>query len=378
MKVNQKLLSNALKTVMPGIGDKGHRYILRTIYLQHIENKLILRATNEEVEISTSIEVEEDAPFAICVDPMLTSVVSAFDEGDIELTMEKRLKVAQGSRVHNISYVPPKDFPEKLQIEGYKKADLTKIVEGLRLASIAYSREEARPILQDYLVYPGEGYLATANGESQFVVFDKVVIPGPGELVPIPAKILEGLLNLVKDLDEPECVFGGTKQDENKAVWIGFRDDTTEILMRKDSGELSQPITNFFDKAENEEAQLTLTIDTKSFNRAIQMCLFYYARALSESKPHHVTLIYDGKEVKLKMDITDLADFEEPLEVTEVVGGKYKINLNPKSLNDIVSVIQSDAFNVKFLQSNEPFLIKDTNIPEFRCLQVPMTQKKGK
>ena len=93
LKVSQKLLDRAIKSVAKAVPAKGIQPILNNIYLKTIEEKLLLNATDLDFWIEATIPSQNEDNGAIAISAKkIEEISSKFSDEELNLNMEDERK----------------------------------------------------------------------------------------------------------------------------------------------------------------------------------------------------------------------------------------------------------------------------------------------
>ncbi len=332
--------------------------ILQTIFITVEEDgNAKFCATNLETYVTAFAKVQTEIPGSCCIDSMLTSLISNFDDGDVKFTEGKgKVTVTQKNRRHQIGCMPAEEFPMGRELTGYQKLDVQEFVRAMSVASIAASTDTSRPVLQGCSIDSKGGFVAGADGY-RLAKYDAVF---PGDSVIIPAKAISGfILNELKSVqdEEAEAVFG---------LWSGIRCSRWSIVLNSLEG-MFPDLSSFVSDAANEESALEIDIDKVELRRKLNICGLYLARG---GVPF-VKLTRKEKSLYLSVHAPDVGDVREDFSDYTCVGDDFSIWFNPNYLLAAIGTVNSDRVHMKFVSPAKPFFITDANVPAMLHVLMP-------
>ena len=313
-------------------------------------------ATNLETYVTAFVKVQTEIPGSCCIDSMLTSLISNFDDGDVKFTEGKgRVTVTQKNRKHQIGCMPAEEFPVGRELTGYQKLDVQEFIRAVSVASVAASTDTSRPVLQGCSMDSKKGFVAGADGY-RLAKYDAVF---PGDSVIIPARAISGfILNELKSVqEEVEAVFG---------QWSGICCSKWSVVLNSIEGNFPD-VTPFISDAQNEESALEIDVDKVELRRKLNICGLYLAR----SGVPFVKLTRKGSSLYLSVHAPDVGDVRENFSDYTCVGDDFSIWFNPNYLLAAIGTVNSDMVHMKFVSSAKPFFITDANVPAMLHVLMP-------
>jgi DNA polymerase III sliding clamp (beta) subunit (PCNA family) len=375
IKTNKKQLTKAINFVASAVPAKPDAPIFGTIYLELIKDKLYFRATNGETDrIYLMPVLEGTADEAVCVDPILGSIVNSFDE-DTEIYLEQvgsQVQVKQLKKEHLINSIPGKEYPTgRPSVGTYEPISHQLFFSALKKAAIAVSEVTHDPVQTCYSIGTVDETIMATDG-FQIVVVSDIPLPA-GEALP-PAKLMAGLASITQPDPEQEFSISlGTN--------IGLRTDTWEIRIKGISGEFPNAAGAIVNVG-NLESVLEFEIEKRKLLEVLEVCRIYAGRASSLGFQDHTTLKKTATGLTLAMKVPGVASFEEPVEVKQylVEPDEFTILFNSGRTIEAIREMSSEVLIMKFSGSGNPFFVYETIDtgnglvvnPSYTYLEVPM------
>ncbi len=314
-------------------------------------------ATNLETYVTAFTKVRMEIPGSCCIDSMLTSLISNFDDGDVKFAEGKgKVTITQKNRRHQIGCMPAEEFPVGRELAGYQKLDVQEFVRAMSVASIAASNDTSRPVLQGCCIDSKKGFVAGADGY-RLAKYDAVF---PGDSVIIPAKAISGfILNELKGTqEEVEAVFG---------QWSGIRCSKWGFVLNSIEGTFPD-LSSFVSDAQSEESVLEIDINKVELARKLNICGLYLARG-------GIPFVrLTGKENLLYLSVhaSDVGDVREVFsDYTGRCNSEFSICFNPSYLLAAIGTISSDTVHIKFVSPAKPFFVTDDKVPAMLHVIMP-------
>lgn len=387
-QVSKNKILQAVNIVKQAVANRTTNPILKTILVEAREDGwLVLRATNNILDISTQIQADIEIPGKVCVSDLVIDLLPTFEDGKYEdnklvnpvkfdLT-EKGLVVTQGKRKHRPVFMSPEDFPKQLVIDGYEELkDAAELIEAFQRLNVTVGVTEDRRILQGFHMNPHLNMMVTGDGTRTYL---REGINLPGNIANPPAKLIMSILSNLTGLsanDKLEVKSGGLMafrgtQVSNEKEYLKW-----ELIINGLDGEFPTKPRELVQENLAKEPKLVVKADRNVISKILQICKVYSDRAFNEGKSTHVTLLKNGSGVVFSMHIPDLVEMEEPLEC-EFEGEDFKILFHPGLCLEALGTMRAENIELRFYGEVNPFIILDGS--KFTYLQGAMKQssKKG-
>lgn len=386
-QISKNKLLQATNMVKQALAIRTTNPILKTVFIKAEDGWITFRATNTILDIEVQIKAAIERKGSCCVDSLVTDLLPTFEDAryndnlllnPVKISLDKRLSISQDKRKHQPVYMDSATFPPKQEIKDYatvSQDDKIKLIEALQRLATSVSTLADRPVLQGFHINPHLNFIITSDG-NRVSLWEDITVPG--NITTPPARIVMPILsNLLTlgDSDKLEVKFG---------TWSGFRAEQYandecflkwEIIFNSLSGDYPSTARNALKTAQETPPKLKIIADKERLKNILSVCKMYSDRAYNEGKgDYQVVLSKNGKGVMFSMNIADLVEMEEPLEC-EAEGENFEFWFLPGTLLETITSLKSDKAELRFFGEKSPFLLLDSETPQFSYLQVPMVKK---
>ncbi len=210
LKVSQEDLANALGVVSRAVSSKNAIPVLSGIYLAAKKDTLVVRATDLELEMDSSIpaQVTEDGAIVLPA-RYLTDLIRRIPFGEIEINTDDANFTAVlrwGKSQYVIHGFQPDQFPYLPEADGDKSLEIKQplLREVLRQTIFAASHDEARPYLTGVHLLLRGNELHAESTDGARIAFVRTPVENPGGMemnVIIPTRSLNELGRTLSDKD---------------------------------------------------------------------------------------------------------------------------------------------------------------------------------
>lgn len=372
-------LQAKLQKVLPAVAPKSTLPILEHLNFKLEHNKLQIIATNQDITIMTSIEVQSEDEGSVLVPARkLDAFVKTLgNTGDLEISVnednyELSLITPKGSfKLKGLNPEEFLDIPELFEShrpDDYESEDGTidtsnpgikiKKEDIVRLSSktiIAVSNDEFRPAMTGVLFQFKENKLnAVATDGYRLVKADTEIENNPysdGLDIIIPSKTVE----LLKKIDEDVImsVIQGSSKISNVRLDIG--DDT--VLISKVIDEKFPP----YESVIPDNNEFSVEVSSKELLSAIRRIALF-----SNYVSKQIKLNFNDQEISLKAADEETGSSGEEIVNCDFVGEDITIAFNYVYLEDALANIEpkettDNLINMTFSEPNKPVLVIPKN-----------------
>ncbi|MCD6162766.1 MAG: DNA polymerase III subunit beta [candidate division Zixibacteria bacterium] len=222
-KTNKAKLNTAVSRLQSIVPPKSTIPILSNILFDLQGDKLELKATDLDVSMTSTIDVEVLDKGSITVPAKVFSeIVKELPDYELEIiASENRMEIKCGSGTYKLSGFSAEDFPKLPDIHPGRqiKIKAQSFYEMIKKVLFAVSKDETRPALNGVLWHTSENGLnlvATDGHRLAKITRTDIKITGYKEDIVIPPKILDNLIKLTSD-DTGEI---GVILNENSIVFM--------------------------------------------------------------------------------------------------------------------------------------------------------------
>ena len=361
-KAHRDKILAPLQTVS-GIVERRHTLpILSNVLIEKKGNQLTFLATDIEIQIRTSSQVDEGEDAAVTVSAKkLQDILRALPEsGEVTLNLDDRkLTVKSGKSRFSLQTLPADDFPRMSPPQGDSKK-LTLAQSALRRllsqTQFAMASQDVRYYLNGLLVVVDGNQLKTVATDGHRLAFSAVEIEGSlaKQEVIVPRKTVLELNRLLSDTDAPvEIELAG-----NQARFV-FGE--VELVSKLIDGKFPD-----FERVIPPATRNVLQISRQGLQQAMQR-----ASILTNEKFRGVRLVIGDNSLKI---VAANADQEEALEELEIdyQGEALDIGFNVGYLLDVLGNSSAEMVQWGFNDSNSSALVTIPGNESFKYVVMPM------
>lgn len=360
--INREALLKPL-TAVASIVERRHTLpILSNLLIETKENKMVLTATDLEMQVSLSIDYvsKEQSATTISAKKLLDICRSLPDSAEINLqTTESRATLKAGKSRFNLQTLPAVDYPalnkaqEKsthIQIGQHSFKALLKQVE------FAMAQQDIRYYLNGLLLEVENNLLKIVGTDGHRLSFTSATLATEYEKqeVILPRKTV---LELIKLLDDSEEII---EIEFNKAQ-IHFSFSNIKLISKVIDGKF--PDYNRVIPSGHRNQFTT--------NRLNILLAMQRASILSNEKYRGIRLVLSESLLKLISTNSDQEEAEEELEI-DYAGDALDIGFNVTYLIDVLNNASEETVVFSFADANSSCLITLPNKPEYKYVVMPM------
>jgi DNA polymerase-3 subunit beta len=341
--VSRDNLLLGLRRVSPFIGSRTTLPILNNVLVAAEGETLTLSTTDLEVSIRTSVPAFVQEPGATTLPAKkLTSIVSAFPEGDValELNESNQTKLRCGRSSFKIVGLDPKDFPEDKDFAEEWAFSLPGNELKKCLAKVSYSRssDESRHVLNGVLMSVREGMLAIAATDGRRLALIERSLEeqtAPDGDVILPSKIVTELGKLLGGDDKV-----GVKLSDSRAVF-----ECTDTVIASKLVEGSYPN---YRQVIPEGFAHSAAIPRVTFEQVLGRV----ALVVSDNSSS-VKLVIENGVMKVSASSPEVGEAEEPMDVS-YEGDRFELSFNPDFFRDPLRELDCDQLIMQFNDGYSP------------------------
>lgn len=365
VQIKRDALLKPLQAVT-GIVEKRHTLpILSNVLIERKQEKLLLVATDLEIQISTGFAIEgkksgEDTKLTVSA-RKLQDILRALPE-DAEAALEaqnNRLQVRAGKSRFNLQTLPANDFPV-LADPGNQLAKISMSQKQLRdlllLVQYAMAQQDIRYYLNGLLlvlegkhvrVIATDGHrLSYASGQQQQEQEKREVI--------LPRKAVQELAKLLADSEDPVEV-------ELYASQVVFRFANVELVTKVIDGKFPD-----YSRVIPTNYQKHITLERAQLLQSLQR-----AAILSNEKFRGVRWVLTAGSLRISCTNNEQEEAQEELEIA-YTGEPLDVGFNITYLLDVLNNVQDETVECAFGDANSSMLITLPKNSEFRYVVMPM------
>ena len=353
-KTDRTNLHQASSKVLSIVPPKTTLPILSNMLFELEEGKLSLKATDLDVSMTTTIEVDAQKSGSIAVPAkVFFEIVRELPDFDLEIsTHENRMELKCGSGVYKISGFAADDFPKlpDVHVARQVKLDGKALVDAVRKTLFAVSRDETRPALNGVFWHMKDDHLtmvATDGHRLARISRKDLKIGGYTKDIIVPPKVLENLVRLLGE--EPGEV--GVIINESSIVFLFGNIILTSRL-------LEGPYPNYNQVIPKDNNKM-LNMDREILNSSVRR-----VSILSNSLTHQVKFAIKADELELSATNFDLGGEAREKMKVQYKNEDMEIGYNSNYILDVLKHIEGDEVSFELNTPTTAAVIKSTKTNE--------------
>jgi DNA polymerase-3 subunit beta len=353
-KTDRANLHQASSKILSIVPPKTTLPILSNLLFELEEGNLSLKATDLDVSMTSTVEVDAQKSGSIAVPAkVFFEIVKELPDFDLEIsTYENRMEIKCGSGVYKVSGFPADDFPKlpDIHVARQVKLDGKALIGMIKKALFAVSKDETRPALNGVYWHTKDDSLnmvSTDGHRLANVARKDIKIGGYTKDIIVPPKVLENLVRLLGD--EPGKV--GVIINESSIVFMFENVVLTSRL-------LEGPYPNY-DQVIPKDNNKVMTVDREILNAAVRRVAI-----LSNSLTHQVKFSLKAEELELSATNFDLGgEAKENLKV-HYKNEDMEIGYNSNYIIDILRHVDGDEVNFELNTPTTAAIIRSSTAEE--------------
>jgi DNA polymerase-3 subunit beta len=367
----QELL-NALHLVSRAIGSDQTLPILQNVLLQAEGKRCTLSATNLELSVVTSIEVdiENEGGITIPAKAILNFIQYNRDEKVLLETSEgTQVKLQSKHAKAVIAGEATSGYPviTSIQKETALHIPVTPLLRALNLVTFACAKTTSRPVISGVYMRLEKGKLILVGTDSYRLSEYKIPVDGlSGDVTCIvPARFLEELKGIISNKQDD-----GDKSKEKK-------DDVLEINLSAQQIEAQYHHTKLTSRLIDgkfpdyiqvlpKEKATTVTLSTRELLTSAKR-MHYFAKEVN----NNITFTIEKSAVHLTTKQTQLGKDESTIDA-QVEGKENKIAISSNYMIDFLSRISDDQLHIEVSDKMHPAVFKLPEDKNYLHLIMPL------
>jgi len=349
-KTDRANLHHASAKILSVVPPKTTLPILSNMLFELEEGKLSLKATDLDVSMTSTVEVDAQKSGSIAVPAkVFYEIVKELPDFELEIsTHENRMEVKCGSGVYKVSGFPAEDFPKlpDIHVARQVKLDGKLLVAMIKKALFAVSRDETRPALNGIYWHTKDDFLRMVSTDGHRlakVSSRKLKIGGYTKDIIVPPKVLDNLVRLLGD--EPGEV--GVIINESSIVFMLENVILTSRL-------LEGPYPNY-DQVIPKDNNKIMTVDREILNAAVRRVAI-----LSNSLTHQVKFSLKADELELSATNFDLGGEARENVKVEYKNEEMEIGYNSNYIIDILRHVEGDEVSFELNTPTTAAIVKSS------------------
>ncbi|PAF52452.1 DNA polymerase III subunit beta [Helicobacter sp. 13S00477-4] len=326
---------------------KDSSQITSHIYLEIIDSKLLLKATDYEIGIESKIDIikKESDGSATVNGRKILDIVKRLKDGEIILETENDfIHIKQGKSKFKLPMYNASEFPKSSEIENYKKIniDASKFIYSLRKINPAIESSNQKPELsgalldiKDYcynFVATDTRRLAIIKHDTQSIENLSIIIPKKG--------IIEILKLFYDNYDDFEIFYNQTQLIIKNNHYTFF----TKLINGK-----FPDYQKIIPKESKNKIKLPKDVITDSIK-------------LINSLSNNIKFIIKQNDILFESISNENSEkATTQIEINTNINEEITLGANSKSILDFLSQIESTDFTLYLNEPNTPFMLEDNN-----------------
>lgn len=354
VKVDRKELLKALQIVENSVTENKIREVLSGIYIEAKEDVIILKGTDLELSINTQISGDIISEGKIVIKhKLIEEFLKQILDEKIELIEEQGKLIIKTEKTNTeFSLYDAENFPVQTRFDlgveyTFNKSKLLTYIENVKISA---SPEPENLFVNCIRFEIEENKLKLISSDTYRLTYieeelDENEKNKEGLSVSIPLKTIDGLIKIMKLIDEENIIF---KSDGTRVL---FKFSNVEILTRV----IELQFPDYKSILKNSQHDKRILLNTKNFLSVLKRTLIF-VRDNKEAK-NGGTFNFENNKLILT-GINENAKIKEELETIQE-GENLKISLNVKFLLDYISILDGKVTELKLMSSQSSVLVKD-------------------
>lgn len=342
---NKSKLISAIQTVQGAIAPRVALPILSNVLLECKTNSLKLTATNLDISISSTFEVEthEEGAVTVPAQKFYEIISSIADENiNIEVNDRNQVKISTPKckfRIMGISY---EEFP---RAPIFDKADALKLdsvilLEMIQLTAFAASTDECKYVQNAIMHKISKDKLTlVATSGQKLAIIEKAITCNQEKTIIVPIKTIAEIQKNLVDSKEVSLTFA-----ENQAL---FDFGTTQIISR-----LVEGIYPNYEEVIPPIVEQKVTIKRIDFLEAVKKAALLVTPDFQSTKFEFLK-----NKLIISKVTPDIGDFVEEVE-TKYEGEPITIGFKPEYLIDVLKVLKDEVIEFEVTEAKRPGIIR--------------------
>lgn len=363
IKINRDTLLKPLSAVS-GIVERRHTLpILSNLLLEAKQDKIVLTATDLEMQISLSINSSTGGELSTTVSAKkLLDICRALPENaEINMaTAESRIQVKTGKSRFNLQTLPASDYPVMTKAAGAEPTIIT-ISQGtlkrlFKQVEFAMAQQDIRYYLNGLLFEVSANRLNVVGTDGHRLSFTSSELSQnyeKQELI-LPRKTVIELIKLLDDSDEEVAI-------EIVPGQVNFSFGDIRLITKVIDGKFPD-----YNRVIPVGHQNTFTIDRMTVLLSMQR-----ASILSNEKYRGIRMVLANNSLRLISTNSEQEEAEEELEVA-YTGEALDIGFNVTYMIDVLNNVSTDQIVFSFADANSSCLVTVPEDENYKYVVMPM------
>jgi len=363
-------LLKGIQTVQAVVGTKSTLPILANLLLEVKGKKMDMTATDLEVGIRCSIDVEVSRPGAITLPAKtLSEVVRELPSEEVKIEVEEktRVKINSGQAIFNLMGLAKEDYPvlPKFKTDGEFSIGRELLGDMIRKTIFSVSQDETRYVLCGiyFRVEKGKVTMVSTDGRRLSCISKDIEIEKKKEAkIIIPTKAVNELNRILTQIaaKEEEKKEGKVKIsiEENQ---VGFMIDDTVLISRLIEGHFPS-----YEQVIPRSSEIKLKINTEELLQATRRVAL-----LTTEKANSIRYSLKKNKLVISANTEGLGEARDVVGI-DYAGGEMEIAYNPQFVISVLRNIGCEEIYLELTNSLNPCLIRPTTGEDYISIVMPM------
>ena len=363
-------LLKGIQTVQTVVGTKSTLPVLANVLLEAKGKKMDMTATDLEVGVTCSINVEVSQPGAITLPAKtLFEVVRELPSEEVNIGVDEksRVKINSGQAIFNLMGLPKEDYPvlPKFKTDGEFSIDQQVLSDMIKKTIFSVSQDETRYVLCGiyFRVEKGKVTMVSTDGRRLSYISKDIGIEKKKEAkIIIPTKAVNELNRILTQIAtrEEEEKEGKVKIsiEENQ---VGFMVDDTILISRLIEGHFPN-----YEQVIPISSEIKLKINTEELLQATRRVAL-----LTTEKSSSIRYSLKKNKLVINANTEGLGEARDVVGI-DYAGGEMEIAYNPQFLISVLRNIGCEEVYLELTNSLNPCLIRPTTGEDYISIVMPM------
>jgi len=363
-------LLKGIQTVQAVVGTKSTLPVLANVLLEAKAKKMDMTATDLEVGIRCSINVEVSRPGAITLPAKTLSEVVRelpLEEVNIGVDEKSRVKINSGQAIFNLLGLPKEDYPvlPKFKTDGEFSIDRELLSDMIKKTIFSVSQDQTRYVLCGiyFCVEKGKVRMVSTDGRRLSYISKDIEIEKKKEAkIIIPTKAVNELNRILTQIAtrEEEKKEGKVKIsiEENQ---VGFMIDDTVLISRLIEGHFPN-----YEQVIPRSSEIKLKINTEELLQATRRVAL-----LTTEKSNSIRYSLKKNKLVISANTEGLGEARDVVGI-DYAGGEMEIAYNPQFLISVLRNIGCEEIYLELTNALNPCLIRPTSGEDYISIVMPM------
>lgn len=363
IKINRDTLLKPLSAVS-GIVERRHTLpILSNLLMEAKSDRIVLTATDLEMQISLSIQHSGGSDFSTTVSAKkLLDICRALPENaDINITTtDSRMQVKTGKSRFNLQTLPAADYPVMSQVQDAQATTMTisqgKLKRLFKQVEFAMAQQDIRYYLNGLLFEISANKLNVVGTDGHRLSFTSAELSQnfeKQELI-LPRKTVIELIKLLDDSEDEVSIAIVQGQ-------VIFNVGDIRLISKVIDGKFPD-----YNRVIPVGHQNTFTIDRMAVLLSMQR-----ASILSNEKYRGIRMVLSQNSLRLISTNSEQEEAEEELEIT-YSGDALDIGFNVTYMIDVLNNVSSESIQFAFADANSSCLVTVPGDDDYKYVVMPM------